>query len=243
MNHKLPLVLLPGTLCDARLFEHQLSHLTDVVVPQVIDVHRQDNLKDVASYVLAQVDGHFAVAGLSYGGIVALEICRQAPQRVTKLALLNTNPYAASEPIQQHQLRYVDALSADDDIRQVAFNFLKSLPLHPDDQLNVTLCNQVVDMSETIGITGFVNEIKAQLARPDVMSDLPNITCPTLVVAGRDDRIVPLPAHKAMAEQLPNGHLVVLDNCGHLTTIEQPERATQILRDWLTDDGIWKQAD
>lgn len=237
---KLPLLLLPGTLCDATLFEHQLINLADVALPQAVDVHRQDTLKDVAQYVLEQVDGPFALAGLSYGGIVALEIWRQAPARVVKLALLNTNPYAASSQTIQGQLDYVNALDTEGDIRVVAHRFLEALPLHPDEQVNSDLRNRVVDMSESIGIVGFVNEIKAQLARPHALSDLPNITCPTLVLAGQNDQIVPLPAHETMAEKLPHGHLVVLENCGHLTTIEQPERATQSMRDWLTDAGIWK---
>lgn len=95
---KLPLLLLPGTLCDATLFEHQVKHLTDVCEPQVVDVHLQDNLPDVARYVLSQVSGQFAVVGLSYGGIVAFELWRQAPERVAKMALLNTNPYPAAMP-------------------------------------------------------------------------------------------------------------------------------------------------
>ena len=110
---RIPLVLLPGTLCDATLFEHQVKHLVDVADPRVVDVHLQDNLADVAHYVLSQVEGQFAVAGLSYGGIVAFELWRQARERIAKIALLNTNPYPAAEQTKiNHSVLWVWHISA-----------------------------------------------------------------------------------------------------------------------------------
>lgn len=237
---KIPLLLLPGTLCDATLFEHQLEHLSDVVVPQAVDVHLQDNLPEVAQYVLSQVDGQFAVAGLSYGGIVAFELWRQAPERVAKIALLNTNPHPAAPQTKEAQQRFV-GMAHLGEFREVTTDYLKDVMLHPDHQKDLILREKVLNMAETIGIEGFVNEVKAQLARPDATPDLPNITCPTLVLTGREDTIVPLFAHEAMHEKLPNSHLVVIEHCGHLSTMEQPQRVTDALRDWLTSDGIWKE--
>ena len=236
---KLPLLLLPGTLCDATLFEHQLKNLTDIAYPQVVDVHLQDNLKDVARYVLEQVEGQFAVAGLSYGGIVAFELWRQAPERITKLALLNTNPYPAAEQTRISQQRFV-GMAHLGEFREITTDFLKDVMLHPDHQKDIELREKVLQMAESIGIEGFVNEIKAQLARPDAMRDLPSITCPTLVLTGREDYVVPLVVHQTMAEKLPNSQLVVVEHCGHLSTMEQPKIVTEALRDWLTQDGIWK---
>ena len=112
--------------------------------------------------------------------------------------------------------------------------------LHPDHQKDTELREKVLKMSETIGIQGFVNEVKAQLARPDSMLDLPGITCPVLVLTGREDTVVPLPAHEAMAEKLPGGRLVIVEHCGHLSTMEQAEIVTDALRDWLTGEGIWQ---
>lgn len=229
---KLPLLLLPGTLCDATLFEHQVQHLTDVAMPQVVDVHLQDNLPDVAQYVLSQVDGKFAVAGLSYGGIVAFELWRQAPERVAKMALLNTNPYPAAPQTIEAQQRFV-GMAHLGEFREVTTDFLKDVMLHPVHQKDLALREKVLSMAEKIGIEGFVNEIKAQVARPNAMDDLPKINCSILILTGREDMVVPLSAHEAMDAQLPNSHLVIIEHCGHLSTMEQPKQVTDSLRDWL----------
>lgn len=236
---KIPLLLLPGTLCDATLFEHQLANLTDVCDPIAVDVHHQDNLPDVAAYVLAQVDSEFAVAGLSYGGIVAFELWRQAPKRITKMALLNTNPYPAAPQTRESQQRFV-GMAHLGEFREVTTDFLKDIMLHPDHQKDTILREKVLNMAKTIGIEGFVNEVKAQLARPSAIPDLPHITCPTLVLTGREDTVVPLQYHQEMHAQLPNSRLVVVEHCGHLTTMEQPDFVTNALRDWLTNKGIWE---
>lgn len=235
---RMPLLFLPGTLCDATLFAHQVRHLADAAAPQVVDVHLQSTLPDVARYVLQQVDGPLALAGLSYGGIVALEVWRQAPERVWKMALLNTNPYAASPQTRAHHQRFV-GMAHLGEFREVTTDFLKDIMLHPDHQKDMSLRAKVLAMAESIGIEGFVNEVKAQLTRPDSMEDLPQISCPTLILTGREDRVVPLAVHQAMAEKLPNNRLVIVEHCGHLSTMEQPEVVTQALRDWLLDEGIW----
>lgn len=236
---KLPLLLLPGTLCDATLFEHQLEHLADIAQVQAVDVHLQDTLYAVAHYILAQVEGQFAVAGLSYGGIIAFELWRQAPERIVKMALLNTNPYPAAEQSKESQQRFV-GMAHLGEFREITTDYLKDVMLHPDHQTDMTLREKVLNMAKTIGIQGFVNEVKAQLGRPSSMPNLPDITCPSLVLTGREDTVVPLSAHEAMAENLPNSHLVIVEHCGHLSTMEQPEIVTQALRDWLNNDGIWR---
>ncbi|MGB7337280.1 MAG: alpha/beta hydrolase [Phototrophicaceae bacterium] len=237
---KLPLLLLPGTLCDATLFEHQVTHLADIAAPQVIDVHRQDNLADVARYVLSQVTGKFAVAGLSYGGIVTFELWRQAPERIVKIALLNTNPYHAASKTVEVQQRFV-GMAHLGKFQEITTNYLKDTMLHPDHQKDMILREKILNMAKTIGIEGFVNEVKAQLARPNSIYDLPNITCPTLVLTGREDAVVPLFAHAMMYDHLPHSRFIVIENCGHLSTMEQPENVTQALRDWITGAGIWKE--
>jgi pimeloyl-ACP methyl ester carboxylesterase len=237
---KIPLLLLPGTLCDATLFQHQMQHLRDIAAPQVVDVHQQDNLPDVARYVLAQVTGQFAVAGLSYGGIVAFELWRQAPERIVKLALLNTNPHDAAPQTRANQQRFV-GMAHLGEFRAITTDFLKDIMLHPDHQKDQTLRAKILTMAQTIGIDGFVNEVKAQLARPSAIPDLPNITCPTLVLTGREDTVIPVAIHEEMAQQLPNSRLIILEHCGHLSTLEQPQQTTQALRDWLTGVGFWKE--
>ncbi|MEQ8675273.1 MAG: alpha/beta hydrolase [Aggregatilineales bacterium] len=241
---QLPLLLLPGTLCDATLFGHQVNHLVDVAMPMVIDVHHQDNLHDVAQYILQQVDAlgseRFAVAGLSYGGIVAFELWRQAPHRIAKIALLNTNPHEAAPQTKASQQRFV-GMAHLGEFRAITTDFLKDVMLHPDHRKDQELRQKVLNMAQTIGVEGFVNEVKAQLARPSAIPDLQTITCPTLILTGREDQVVPVVAHEQMARLIPHSRLVIVEHCGHLSTMEQPEIVTQALRDWLTEEGLWRE--
>jgi len=220
------------------LFEHQVSHLADVSWPQVVDVHLQDNLPDVARYVLSRVKGRFAVAGLSYGGIVAFELWRQAPERVVKMALLNTNPHEAAARTREKQEHFV-RMAHQGSFREITTDYLKDVMLHPDHQQDRILRRKVLDMAESIGIGGFVHEVSAQLGRPSAIPDLPNITCPVLVLTGREDTVVHVTVHEQMVLRLPISHLVVVEHCGHLSTMEQPEIVTQALRDWLLGEGVW----
>lgn len=233
------LVLLPGTLCDASLFAHQVEHLADVANCVVGDVSRSDTLAGTADDVLERAPERFALAGLSYGGIVALEILRRAPECVTHLALLNTNPRAASPETIARQQRFA-GMAVLGEFREITIDFLKDVMLHPDHQRDLDLRRTVLAMAEHVGIRGFINQVRAQLARPDSLPYLHAIRCPTLVLTGREDLVCPLPLHEDMARRIPNARLVIVEQCGHLSALEQPEIVTAALRDWLTGQGIWK---
>lgn len=238
--NKLALVLLPGTLCDESLFAHQVQHLADIAACVVGDLTRFDTLAASADDVLRAAPEQFALAGLSYGGIVALEIMRRAPERVTRLALLNTNPNAASEELKARQQRFV-GMAVLGEFREITTDFLKDAMLHPDHRHDVALRRQVLAMAENVGMAGFVNQVRAQLARPDSTPFLRQILCPTLVLTGREDQVCPPLMHEEMAALIPNARLHIIEHCGHLSAIEQPEAVTSALRDWLTESGIWKQ--
>lgn len=233
------LLFLPGTLCDAALFAPQMEHLGEFARCVVGDVARYDTLANTAEALLAQMPPRFALAGLSYGGIVALEIMRRAPERITHLALLNTNPKPPSEETRQRQQHFV-AMAARGEFREITTEYLKDAMLHPEHRRNLALRQQVLAMAERVGTVGLLNQIKAQLARPDSTPDLARITCPTLVLTGREDALCPPALHEEMARLIPNAHLLIVENCGHLSTLEQPEIVTSALRDWLSGAGIWK---
>jgi pimeloyl-ACP methyl ester carboxylesterase len=233
------LIFLPGTLCSPALFDHQIRHLSEIADVRVVDVHRQDTLSAVARWVLEQVDGAFAVAGLSYGGIVAFELWRQAAARISRMALLNTNPLPPSPEMRERQLRFA-SMARQGEFRRITADFLKDAMLHPDHRGDPALSALVLEMADAIGVEGFLNTVKAQLARPDSTPDLPTITCPTLVLTGREDAVVPLDIQAAMAKALPNSRFVIVERCGHLSALEQPEIVTAALRDWLLGVGIWQ---
>ena len=226
---RLPLALLPGTLCTGLLWQHQIDALADIAVPTVIDIGQHDDMRLLAQHILDVMPHPFAVAGLSYGGIVAFELWRQNPAAVSHMLLLNTTPMPASQQKRESQEALVQ-LALNGNFREVTTDHLKDAMLHPEHQKNLTMRAQVLAMAEAVGVEGFVNQIKAQLKRPDSRPDLPTITCPTLVLTGDSDRLCPPSLHEEMAMQIPNAVLRIVPDCGHLSTMEQPERVTAAMR-------------
>ncbi|MEM6317537.1 MAG: alpha/beta hydrolase [Bacteroidota bacterium] len=226
-----PLVLIPGTLCDANLFLHQMDGLKDLAVCQVGDHSSADNLSEVAAKILKDVAGDFAVLGLSYGGIIAFELWRQAPERINKLILLNTNYKKPSDTTRANQQRFL-GMSALGEFREITTDFLKDAMLHPKHAQQPEMRNEVLKMAINTGRAAFFKQIKAQLNRPDSTPDLPNIQCPTLIMTGRQDAVCTPQLHEEMAALIPKSTLKIIEECGHLSTMEQPEVVNQTIRDW-----------
>ena len=225
------LVLLPGLLCDHRLWAGQLPALEarcDVLVP---DLTRADSMADLALQVLAQAPPSFALAGLSMGGYVAFEILRRAPERVTRLALVDTQARADSEPGKARR-RGLMALAAKGEFLGVAPRLLPMF-LHADALADRGITGTVQAMAESTGKDGFLRQQTAILGRPDSRPDLRAITCPTLVLAGRDDQVTPPAVQLEMAEAIPDATLVLLPRCGHLAPLERPDAVARQLMAWL----------
>ncbi|SDI01190.1 alpha/beta fold hydrolase [Alteribacillus bidgolensis] len=229
-----PIVLIPGTLCDEKLWEHQkrsFSHFTDVYVA---DISKGRSVAAMASRILDEFPTRFALAGLSLGGIVAMEIMKQQPDRVTRLALLDTNPHAAAdEQIQtwKSQQRMLDNNQFDE---VITHQFIPPL-LHnkKSDEHTVSL---IKGMCERIGLTGFSNQLYANMNRPDGMKVLSAISCPVLIAAGKQDALCSMEMHEEMADEIPHSTLIFIDNCGHLSTIDQPEALTAVMHYWLQEN-------
>ena len=228
---KTPLLFIPGTLCNASLFTAQVADLADLADCRVVDSSRAETLSGMAALILAEVSGPFALAGLSYGGILAFEIWRQAPERITKLILLNTNHKAPAETTRTNQERFV-GMAVLGKFNEITTHILTDAMLHPAHAQQPEKRQAVLDMALNIGPDGFIRQVKAQLGRPDSTADLPHITCPTLLIAGRDDTICPPALHEEMARLMPNAQLEIIDECGHLSTLEQPETVNRIIRAW-----------
>ena len=225
------LVLIPGTLCDVSLFDNQIHGLSNLVNCQAVDCSRCDNLADMAALILSEIEGNFALLGFSYGGIIAFEMMRKAPQRITKLILLNTNYKAPSEATIASQKKYLKMVETGN-FRKITTDFTKESMLHPDHAKNLEIREQVLNMALNVGELGFVNQVKAQFNRPDSTNDLPKINCPTLIITGREDRICPSALHEEMAQLIPNSELVIIEECGHLSTLEQPEIVNETIKNW-----------
>ncbi len=225
------LVMIPGTLCDVSLFENQKIGISDLANCQAVDCSRCDNLAEMATLILSEIEGNFALMGFSYGGIIAFEMMRQAPQRISKLILLNTNYKAPSEATIASQKKYLKMVETGD-FRKITTDFTKESMLHPSHAKNIEIREKVLNMALNVGEIGFKNQVKAQLGRPDSRNDLPKINCPTLIITGREDRICPPTLHEEMAQLIPNSELKILEECGHLTPLEQPEILNDVIRNW-----------
>jgi pimeloyl-ACP methyl ester carboxylesterase len=232
-----PLVLVPGLLCDERLWQPQAERLANLSDPIIANVIGDSSVSEMARSVLdaAPSAGRFALAGLSMGGYVALEVMRVAPERVARLALLNTSA-RADTPEQTSERRELIELAEKGRFEEVPRRLLPRM-LHPDRLDDERLTSTVFGMADAVGPEAFVRQEEAIIGRPDSRETLSGIACPTLVLCGREDALTPLPLHEEMASLIPGSRLRVVEKCGHLSTLERPEAVTAALREWLETAG------
>lgn len=234
MTEAVPLVLLPGLLCDHALWRHQVTHLSGRTAVTVPALTGADSMSALAAAVLAAAPPRFALCGLSMGGYVAFEICRQAPERVAKVALLDTS---ARPDTQEQRQRRLDLIALTDAGRfsDVMPRLLPML-IHPARRGDGDLTATVVAMAERIGPAAFRRQQLAIMNRPDSRPDLGRIACPTLVAGGRQDALTPPEILAEIAGGIPGSRLVVIEECGHLSALERPEAVTGLLSSWLAGE-------
>ncbi|MGE4061847.1 MAG: alpha/beta fold hydrolase [Rhodospirillaceae bacterium] len=225
------LVLIPGLLCDAALWRHQVDHLGDMVTVAVADVTRDDSIRGMAERLLAEAPTTFALAGLSLGGYIAQEIMRIAPERVERLALVATNARADTEEQTKNRMALIN-LAEVGKFKGVTPRLLPSF-VHPDRVDDPSVAPVVMEMAERVGQEAFVRQQRAIMGRDDGRADLEAIRIPTLVLAGRQDILCPPKVQEEMAARLSNGRLVFIEDCGHLPPLERPRATTAVLRYWL----------
>lgn len=231
MTAKTPLVLLPGLLCDEALWAHQVQTLADIADITVADMTLDDTVKGMAERVLKAAPERFALAGLSMGGYAALAIMRRAPERVERLALLDTTARADSPEQTKQRSAFIDQLEFGE-FRGVTSRLLPLL-IH-EDQLDDGEITAVIKASaENVGPEAYVRQQKAIMSRPDGLEDLKRIACPALVLCGRQDALTPLHLHEEMAAAIPGASLVVIEDCGHLSPLERPRAVSAVMRYWL----------
>ena len=230
MTRKPSLLLLPGLLCDARLWRDQAAALAPLARPIVADLTLDDRIEAMAARALAAIDGPFALAGLSMGGYVALEVMRQAPERVTRLALLDTGARADTDE-QKRRRRGLISLSRSGQFRGVTPRLLPQL-IHPSRQ-HGPLAAEVMDMAERVGKEAFLRQQEAIMHRIDSRPHLARIAVPTLVGVGADDALTPPALAAEMAALIPGARLRHFAHAGHLPTMETPEAVNAALAAWL----------
>lgn len=231
------LVLLPGFLCDQTVWKQQIAGLSDLADVVCMEWGPQHNsIRAMADAVLQWAPPTFALAGHSMGGRVAFQILRLAPDRVTKVALFNTGadarpPGEAGETEERNRRRLLQ-IAQSQGMRPMAIEWLKGM-IPPYRQNDNALVEEIVAMFERKSPELFEIQMLALLGRPNATPFLPHILCPALVQTGFDDKWSPPARHLEMARSIPYSELVVIPNCGHMSTMERPDEVTAAMRAWL----------
>lgn len=229
------LVLVPGLACDDTVWQPLLPALheqADTWVPPPAVHHR---ISDMAADLLQQAPAErFALAGHSLGGRIALEVMRQAPQRVLRLALLDTGwqaqTAATADTETASRLALVD-LARREGMRAMGERWTPPMlhPAHREQPVHAA----VLDMVAAQSVDRFAAQQQALIHRPDASAVLDAIRCPTLLLCGEEDGWSPLAQHQAMAERIAGSTLVAVPHCGHMSTMEQPQTVADALLNWL----------
>jgi pimeloyl-ACP methyl ester carboxylesterase len=227
-----PLVLIPGLLCSPALWAPQVAALSAIADIRIGDHTQHESMAGIAASILAQAPDRFALAGLSMGGYIAFEIMRQAPERVTKLALLDTLA-VADTPERRAGRHDLIALAEKHGLERVMEKLIP-LFIHTDRLSDAALVAVVQGMARDTGVAAFKRQQMAIISRPDSRPTLATIRCPTLLLVGRDDVLTPVVAHEEMAAAIPGSRLTIIENCGHLSTLEQPAAVNAALLTWLS---------
>ena len=231
MPEPLPVVLVPGLNCSARLYAEQVPALWRFGPVQVADHTRDDSMDAIAARILAQAPPRFALAGLSMGGYIALTMVRQAPTRVCKLALLDSSARPET-PEQSERRKPQIALAQGGRFAEVpALQF--PVFVHRNRQHDEALKERVRIMAEETGAEAFLRQQKAIMTRPDMRPLLASIACPTLVLVGDGDELTPPPLSEEIAAGIGGSWLVVVADCGHLSTMERPDAVNGALVEWM----------
>ncbi|MEM7566618.1 MAG: alpha/beta fold hydrolase [Pseudomonadota bacterium] len=223
-----PILLLPGMMCDARLYAHQTAALASAIA---WPAPREETISDMAEALLAEAPERFALAGLSMGGILAMEVIARAPERVTRLALLDTN-HLAEVPERRVARAPQIAAVMEGRLEAVMVEEMKPAYLAPDHPETSAILRLVRDMALDLGPEVFRAQSLALRDRPDQTETLRGVAVPTLILVGAHDRLCPVSRHEAMRDLVPGARLRVLPDAGHLTPLEAPDAVTEALRDW-----------
>ena len=231
MDQTTPILLVPGLASSARIYAPVIPALWRLGPVMVANHIRDDSMAAIASRVLSEAPPRFALAGHSMGGYIALEIMRQAPERVAKLALINTQarPDTAEATARRRGLMERARRGELRAIREESFPEL----VHPSRRNDAGILALVHAQDEDVGVEGYLRQQAAIISRVDSRPTLSTIKCPTLVLTGDHDNTIPNAFSREMAEGIAGARLVVLANCGHLPQPEQPEATAQALVEWL----------
>lgn len=224
------LVLVPGLGSDGWIWAQQAEALADVAAVSIGDTLHDDSIAGMAARILSQAPARFALGGISMGGYVAFEIVRQAPDRVTRIAFLDTSA-RPDTPEQTQARRAGNARIAAGEDYEAMTRAGREWLIHPD--APDAVAEGLVAMALRVGPEMYMRQQEAIIARPDSRPLLPTIAVPALVVAGAEDRMIPPAMVEEIAAGIPGARMAHVARCGHLPPVERPAETTALLRAWL----------
>jgi pimeloyl-ACP methyl ester carboxylesterase len=231
MSDATPILLVPGLACSPRLFAPQLPSLWQFGPVTIADTRRGSSMAGIARQILDAAPPRFALAGLSMGGYIAFEIMRQAPERVLRLALLDTAP-RADRPDQSERRDTQIAMVRDGRFSEIPA-LLFPLMVHPEHEQDEELRRTFWQMFRENGEDAFIRQQQAIKSRADSRPLLDTISCPALVLVGDSDQVTPPEAAREIADGIAGARLVIVPKSGHLSTLEQPEAVARALTEWM----------
>jgi len=218
-------------LTDERLYAAQVAALSADHECAVFAFRDHDSLGGMADELLANTPARFTLIGLSLGGYLAFEVIRRQLQRLERLVLMDTT--AVADHPERRAGRHADIAKVSEGGIEALIPELPTRWLHPAHAQRAVLINLMSEMARSIGARGQFNQQTAMMGRPDSHQDLARVKVPTLIMCGRNDPVTPVPDHEAMAAEIPEARLEIIEDCGHLSTIEQPDAVNRVLIDWL----------
>ena len=235
------LLLVPGLMCNEAVWAPVIPFIAPAAHCQVVDHGSANSLVQMAQQLLSNAPDRFALAGHSMGARVALEVYRQAPERVTRIALLDTGylPLATGEAGQAEKDKRAQLLhiAQTQGVRRMASAWVQGM-VHPDRLSDADLIDAIVAMFERKSAATFEAQIQALLARPDARPVLQSLKAPTLIGCGDQDLWAPLAQHQAMQALAPHARLSVFADAGHMAPMERPKLVADALLDWLLEPVV-----
>jgi len=230
-----PVLLLPGTLCTGAIFKYQIEAL-EAVAPniEVVQFRRERSIEEMAAKVAARIptSDSAVLAGFSMGGMVALELARQAPGRIAKLALINSNHHGDRPERRARRLAQLAATSDEELPGLIERDYLPRY-LHRQEPGHRAL---ILQMARELGIECFRSQTAALASRPDASQTLRSIECPTLIIGSTEDPLCPPAVQREMHQLIEHSELLMLPDCGHFSTLESPERVGRALCRWYREN-------
>lgn len=223
--------MVPGMMCDERIFSPQIEALSQNLEVTIADISNFSSVRELASDVLKKAPKKFSLLGHSMGGIVAMEIYSQEPNRIEKLILMDTNPKAELDEVKlkrEPQIREVNKGKLLEVMRdEMKPNYLA------ESENKRSVLNVCMDMALTLGPDVFINQSRALQSRLDQQNTIQSIKIPVLIMCGSEDKLCPVERHEMMHNMITDSDLKIINNAGHMPTLEQPRETTEVIKEWL----------